>query len=154
MAATGTSRTDRVLEPSFVEGLQDLPIEELRGRRDEALAEREFQSYLRRLVQVRQDLILAEKQRRAEGREPAPLVERVTSVLSEGPPRGPSRGEALSHGPTPQDMAEADRQADAATGGALASPSCGARARSPEKSSKEPHSVQRRRAEIPIIVPP
>src|SRR3989475_6381872 len=115
MAANGPSRTERVLDPDFVEGLDTLPLEEVRRRRDEALAEREFQSYLRRLVQVRQDMVRAERERRADGREPGPLVERLTSVLAEGPPRGRVRGEALSLGPSPEDMAEADRQADAAT---------------------------------------
>jgi len=151
VAATGTSRTDRVLEPSFVDGLRELPIEELRQRRDEALAEREFQSYLRRLVQVRQDLVRGEKQRRTEGREPAPLVERVTSVLSEGPRRGPSRGEALSHSPSPEDMAEADRQADAATGGALSDPASLDDARLEailEALAQEERAISARRLEV------
>ena len=55
MTAAGetSARITRVLDPAFVEGLTDQPIDELRHRRDEALAEREYQSYLRRLVQVR-----------------------------------------------------------------------------------------------------
>src|SRR5204863_3814746 len=49
---SGSPRTTRVLDPSFVEHLDESSLAEVRRRRDEALAEREFQSYLRRLVQV------------------------------------------------------------------------------------------------------
>ncbi len=115
------SRTERVLAPEFVQELESLTVEEVHVRRDEAFAEREFQSYLRRLVQVRQDILGAERDRRASGESRAPLVERLTSVLSEGPPRGPGRGEALSLAPSAEDMAEAERIADAATGGPLVS---------------------------------
>src|SRR5437667_370652 len=115
------SRTERVLAPEFVQELGSLTVDEVHVRRDEALAERVFQSYLRRLVQVRQDILRAERDRRASGETQAPLVERLTSVLSEGPPRGPGRGEALSLGPSGEDMAEAERIADAATGGPLVS---------------------------------
>jgi len=122
MSTDGSSRTEHVLDPEFVASLEDLSIEEIRIRRDQAQAEREFQSYLRRLIQVRQDIVRAELERRAQGKESAPLIERLTSVLSEGPPRGPGRGEALPLGPSPEDMAEADRQADAAAGGVLSDP--------------------------------
>ena len=112
-----TSRTERVLDPSFVDGLEALDIAELRARRDEALAEREFQSYLRRLIQVRQDIVRAEHERRDSGEEPGSVVDQLTDVLMEGPARGSSRGEALPLGPSTEDMAEAERRADAATGG-------------------------------------
>jgi hypothetical protein len=112
---TSSARTSEVLDPSFVGGVEELSIEELRGRRDLALAEREFQSYLRRLVQVRQDILRAERERRATGEGPQPLVERLTSVLSLGP-RSPGRGEALRETLTEEDMAEAERRADAVVG--------------------------------------
>src|SRR5438093_1270733 len=82
----------RFLHPSFVEHLDGSSLAEVRRRRDEALAEREFQSYLRRLVQVRQDILRSERERRAAGGVSAPLVERLTSVLSTGP-TGTGRGE-------------------------------------------------------------
>lgn len=111
------SRTDRVLDPGFSEGLEGLSLDELRDRRDQALAEREFASYLRRLIQVRQDIVRAEINRRARGDEPRPIVDELRDVLSEGPQRGPGRGEALPLGPSAEDMDEAERRADAATGG-------------------------------------
>ncbi|GEM_PF-675576 len=115
--ATGADRTSAVLDPSFVDGLDGLSVQELRRRRDLALAEREFQSYLRRLVQVRQDILEAERTRRTSGATAEPLVERLTSVLSEGP-QGGSRGEAMVVRITESDMAEAERRAAAAAGAA------------------------------------
>lgn len=117
MAETaGTTRSDRtiaVLDSSFVEGLEDLPTEEVRRRRDRAFAEREFQSYLRRLVQVRQDILTAERERRLSGGGHQSAVERVTAALSGGPKPKQSRGEALRTGLTSEDMDQAERQVDA-----------------------------------------
>jgi hypothetical protein len=115
------SRTGRVLDPGFVEGLEDLPLDELRRRRDQALEEREFQSYLRRLVQVRMDILAVEEERRRTGADPEPLVDRITSALAEGP-QGRGRGEALRLKPSEEDMAEAERRADQAMGEAFAKP--------------------------------
>lgn len=117
--AEAAPRGERVLEPSFVERLEDLPLDEVRRRRDDALAEREYLSYLRRLIQVRQDIAQAERERRTAGGGPQPLMDRLKSVLSEGSSRGPTRGEALPLGPTPEDMEEAQRRADSASGGAF-----------------------------------
>jgi len=108
---SGSPRTARVLDPSFVEHLHDSSLTEVRRRRDEALAEREFQSYLRRLIQVREDSLRSEQARRASGEAPAPLVERLTSVLSTGP-TGTGRGEALRVTLTDEDIVEAERRID------------------------------------------
>jgi len=124
MATTGGSsaRTSRVLDPAFVERLEEQPLDELRRRRDEALAEREYESYLRRLVQVRHDILRAEQARRAAGEEPVPVMERLASVLSGGP-KGSGRGEALRLNLSPVDVAEAERRADEALAGlSLATP--------------------------------
>jgi len=122
IGAGASSRINKVLDPSFVERLQDQPLDEIRRRRDEALAEREFQSYLRRLVQVRQDLLRAEQQRRVAGEQPQPIMDRLASVLSGGP-KGAGRGEALRLNLAPSDVAEAERRADEGLRGVpLASP--------------------------------
>jgi RsiG-like len=111
--ATGPgSRTDEVLDPGFVQGLEHLPLEELRRRRDQSLGERDFQSYLRRLVQVRQDILAAEHSRRQAGETPEPLIERLTTVLSRGS-RTPGRGEALRTTVSQEDLEEADRELEA-----------------------------------------
>lgn len=109
----GSSRTASVMDPAFVEGLSDLPTDEVRRRRDESLAEREFLSYLRRLLQVRQDVLTAEGARRTSGDESGSLVERLTAVLSKGSKSNGSRGEAIRTVLSEADLDEAQRQADA-----------------------------------------
>jgi hypothetical protein len=103
------ARTVRVLDPAFVDSVEDLPTDEVRRRRDEALAERDYQSYLRRLIQARQDLLEQEQARRLEGGEPRALVDRLISVLALGP-QGGSRGEALRLQVPPADIAAAERR--------------------------------------------
>ncbi|MFN2591046.1 MAG: hypothetical protein ABR518_09790 [Actinomycetota bacterium] len=114
-----SARTRQVLDPAFLDGLDALSIDEVRRRRDRALEEREFQSYLRRLVQVRMDLLSAEQERRRSGGEAQPLVDQMTSALAEGP-RGRGRGEALRLTMSEADMAEAEHRADMAMGEAFA----------------------------------
>lgn len=92
----GKRRIDRILRPDFVEGLDALPLEEVRRRRDDCLAEREYLSLLRRLVQGRAEILRDEIARRGAGEEPGPLVERLSRILApESGGRAPSRGEAL-----------------------------------------------------------
>jgi hypothetical protein len=106
-ATDPSDRTARVLGPGFTEGLDALSTDDVRRRRDTAVAERDFQSYLRRLIQTRQDYLRAEQARREEGAEAAPLVERLTAVLSAGP-HGGSRGEALRIQLPEEDIADAE----------------------------------------------
>lgn len=89
----GKRRIDQVLAEGFTDGLGELDDGEVRRRRNLARAELEYLSFLRRLLQGRRDILRDELDRRRSGGEPQPVVERVVSVLSEGP-RGPSRGEA------------------------------------------------------------
>lgn len=92
--AGGKRRIDRILTPGFLDGLDELEMDEVRSRRDLSRAERDYLSFLRRLLQGRRDLLQDEQRRRREGGEPGSVVERVTAVLSDAP-RGPSRGEAV-----------------------------------------------------------
>lgn len=89
----GRRRIDAVLAPGFLSGLGDLDLDEVRRRRDDCLAEREYLSYLRRLLQGRIDILKAERDRRATGGEAGPLVDRLASILADRT-RGSSRGEA------------------------------------------------------------
>ena len=93
----GSSRTADVLDPTFLEGLTD----------------REFLSYLRRLLQVRQDVLAAERGQRKAGGEPEPLVDRLTAVLSKGGKPNGTRGEAIRTTLSDADLEEAERQAEA-----------------------------------------
>jgi hypothetical protein len=90
----GNRRIDRIREPSFVDALDELPLEELRQRRDLCLLEREYLSLLRRLVQGRAEILKAEAERRGGEQEHVPLVERLSEILG-GEAAGPSRGEAV-----------------------------------------------------------
>jgi hypothetical protein len=111
----GASRTATVVGDEFIQGIEALSLLELRRRRDQALAEREYQSYLRRLVQVRQDILNGEVARRAAG-QAVPLIEdRLKAVLSQGP-QGRGRGEAVRVSLPEADVTEAGRRADEVTG--------------------------------------
>ncbi len=76
---------DRVLGPDYLGDLRSLSLDELRRRRDDCTAVGEKVSYLRRLVHVRIDIVLAELRRRAEGGDPhdvGGLVEDLKGVLA------------------------------------------------------------------------
>ena len=62
----GHRRIDRILDPAYAENLASLDLAEVKRRRDECLAEREYQSLLRRLVQGRLDIVRAERNRRRQ----------------------------------------------------------------------------------------
>lgn len=73
------SRIDAILSPDYVDDLASLSMAEVRERRDESQEAADELSYLRRLVQGRLDIVLADLERRAGG-EPsdlAALVERL-----------------------------------------------------------------------------
>lgn len=89
----GNRRVDQILADGFTDGLGSLDTDQVRRRRDLARAEREYLSFLRRLLQGRRDLLRDELDRRRTGGEPQSVVERVVSVMAEGT-RGSSRGEA------------------------------------------------------------
>jgi hypothetical protein len=86
-------RIDRIRDPRFVEGITELPLDELRARRDECMAEREYLSLLRRLVQGRAEILKAELAGRG-GDDHRPLVDRLSEILASDQP-ATSRGEAM-----------------------------------------------------------
>jgi hypothetical protein len=89
-------RIDRITAAGFLDGLGDLPLDELRARRDDCLAEREYLSLLRRLLQGRAEILQAEIDARSAGTEDrAPLVDRLTAILSGDEHAVTSRGEAV-----------------------------------------------------------
>jgi hypothetical protein len=89
----GRRRIDHVLGRGFVQGLADVDLDEVRRRRDLARDEREYLSFVRRLLQGRRDILRAERDRRSGSGGSAPVLDRLSDILAEGP-RGPSRGEA------------------------------------------------------------
>jgi len=82
------SRIDDILSPGYVEGLADLPLTDVRARRDETQEAADALSYLRRMVQGRLDIVHADLQRRAGG-EPGDLHELVEQL---------KRGEIIADG--------------------------------------------------------
>lgn len=79
---------DQLLDPSFVEGISELEMGQLRERRDECQHASDTLSYLRRLVQGRLDLVHDELSRRESGsrRELSDIVENLKrgEILGEG----------------------------------------------------------------------
>src|SRR5436309_1002923 len=108
----GNRRLDRITAPGFVEGLQDLSLADLRARRDECLAEREYLSLLRRLVQGRLDIVRAEVERRRTGGDPSSLVDHVAHAMSQESTAGSSRGEAVRLLVPPEEMSLARRRVE------------------------------------------
>ncbi len=106
----GNRRIDRILRPEFAAGLAELSLAELRERRDECLAEREYLSLLRRLVQGRVEILKAEIERRGGG-DQSPLVERLATILA-GEPQGSARGEAVRVGVPEEEMLLARRRVE------------------------------------------
>jgi hypothetical protein len=107
----GHRRIDRIRDPGYAEDLEALPLDELRRRRDECLAEREYLSLLRRLVQGRAEILKAEIERRGGGVEQGPLVDRLADILG-AEPSGPSRGEAVRVGLPEEEMLLARRRVE------------------------------------------
>jgi hypothetical protein len=88
-------RIDKIRDPSFVDGLSAMELDEVRSRRDDCLAEREYLSLLRRLLQGRAEILRAEAEGRETG-ETAPLVDRLVEILAEDEDHPvTSRGEAV-----------------------------------------------------------
>jgi hypothetical protein len=80
-------RIDRILDPAYLEGLADAPLERLRAMRDECSEEEAVLSYERRLLHARLDMLAAEAARRADGGSPRAILDRLPSILAgEGPP--------------------------------------------------------------------
>jgi hypothetical protein len=89
----GNRRIDRIRDPSYLDGIADRPLDDVRARRDECMAEREYLSLLRRLVQGRAEILKAELASRGTD-DTRPLVDRLSEILASDQPVT-SRGEAM-----------------------------------------------------------
>jgi len=108
----GNRRIDKIREPSFVEGLSDLSLEDVRARRDDCLAEREYLSLLRRLLQGRAEILKAEAESRAAGGDSAPLIDRLSQILADDDHPVTSRGEAVRVAVPEEEMLLARRRVE------------------------------------------
>lgn len=80
-------RIDLVLDPEFLEDIDEIAMDELRGRRQMAVEVEKELSYYRRLLHGRMDLLRFERRRRS-GEESRSLIDSLTEILAD-----PSRGE-------------------------------------------------------------
>jgi hypothetical protein len=110
---------ERLIAPSFTEGLADASVAELRERRHECLRVEVVVSYLRRLLQGELDIVRAERELRASGErgDPSRLVEELPAILAGG--LGAPGGAGGHRGPGGQTSDEAP---DAAATGASSAP--------------------------------
>ncbi|WP_369055527.1 RsiG family protein [Kineococcus terrestris] len=117
----GRRALDRVLAPEFLEGLGELPLDDLRARRDLAEQEEADLSYARRLLQGRLDLLRAEGERRQgvdgavdvpAARSDAELVAALTDVLAD--PRRSDHGMGRFTSVEPSRVGEHRRRAELA----------------------------------------
>jgi hypothetical protein len=83
MTTGGNRRIDRILDPSYIEGLGELSTGELRAKREECEEEEFVFSYERRLLHARMDLLGAERKRRAAGESTHSLIERLPEILAD-----------------------------------------------------------------------
>jgi len=86
-------RIDRIRDPSYLDGIESRSLGDVRARRDECMAEREYLSLLRRLVQGRAEILKAELASRGTD-DTRPLVDRLSEILASDQPVT-SRGEAM-----------------------------------------------------------
>ena len=79
---SGQWRIGRVLAAGYLDDLADLPLDVLRSRRGEAIAEETDLSYLRRVLHGRIDILAAELSRRANPAQ-GPLVAKLVHILAD-----------------------------------------------------------------------
>lgn len=106
----GHRRIDRIRDPAYLDGLADRDLEDVRSLREESLAEREYLSLLRRLVQGRAEILKAELDARGTDEDRGPLVDRLGKILAGDEQVGASRGEALKIGVPEEEMLLARRR--------------------------------------------
>lgn len=84
---------DRILDPTYLDGVAEAPVEDIRTMRLECADLENGVSYVRRLAQGRLDLLAEESRRRAEGGggDLSGLVAGLADMLSDGV-RGPASG--------------------------------------------------------------
>ena len=112
-----TDDVDRVLADDWLGDLPELPIEDIRARRDEVRSIEDRVSYLRRIIQGRLDIVAADVRRRREGGSPVDLgtfIEQLPDILSDkGGSGGPGR---LPTGLIPPDDAGLTTEIDRVAG--------------------------------------
>ena len=96
-AAPGGAAVDALLDPAFLDGVEQLPMSEVRALRRRAEQEEVNLSYTRRLLQGRLDIVRRELQRRAEhdGRSLMDLLPEILAEKGRGPAHGLGRHQTV-----------------------------------------------------------
>ncbi len=110
MRAMGSHDLGQLLAPDYLDGLSGLPIAELRARRGVCQEVEVALSYVRRLVQGRLDIVLAEVRRRAAGGPPVD----VSALVAELPQILADRVRSPGNGRLPTFMAPDEVEVDQA----------------------------------------
>lgn len=78
------AQLSEVTDPGYLDGLEQWTLQDVRSRRDEATETETGLSYLRRIVQGRLDIVVAEQRHREHGEraDMAELVDELPSILS------------------------------------------------------------------------
>ncbi|MDX6286315.1 MAG: hypothetical protein QOG53_1800 [Frankiales bacterium] len=86
----GKRRIDRVLAEGFLDTMTAAPLEEIRALRADAEQEEADVSYIRRLLQGRLDILMAEVERRKGGSDASSILDSLPQILSDerGEPHG------------------------------------------------------------------
>ena len=84
----GHERSGRVLDPAYLEGVDDRPVDELRSMHAECLELETEVSFVRRIAQARIDIVEAELDRRARGGSLEELIDALPQILADPGPRG------------------------------------------------------------------
>ncbi|MGY1837769.1 MULTISPECIES: RsiG family protein [unclassified Modestobacter] len=95
--AAGGAAVDALLDPSFLDGVEQLPMSEVRALRQQAEQAEVNLSYTRRLLQGRLDIVRRELQRRAEhdGRSLVDLLPEILAEKGRGPAHGLGRHQTV-----------------------------------------------------------
>ena len=86
--AEAHDRSERVLDPTYVDALEGSTIEQLRVKHAECVELETEVSYVRRLTQARIDILEAEGRRRTSGGSLEDLIAQLPQILADPGPRG------------------------------------------------------------------
>lgn len=79
----GRRRVDRVLAADFLDGMEQMTLDELRDRRRDAEQEEVDLSYLRRMLHGRIDIVQAEQRRRDPDYAGGSVIDELTAILTD-----------------------------------------------------------------------
>ena len=96
-APAGGAAVDALLDPAFLDGVEQRPMSDVRQLRRQAEQEEVNLSFTRRLLQGRLDIVRRELQRRAEhdGRSLVDLLPEILSEKGRGPAHGLGRHQTV-----------------------------------------------------------